>query len=52
MPFLAAVLLVMNNRKTWVGSLRNGPFINALLVLSLGLFLYLFFTEASEMLIS
>ena len=52
MPFLAAVLLVMNNRRAWVGSLRNGPFINALLVLSLGLFLYLFFTEASEMLIS
>ena len=50
MPFLAAVLLVMNNRRAWVGSLRNGPLINALLVLSLGLFLYLFLTEAFEML--
>jgi Mn2+/Fe2+ NRAMP family transporter len=50
MPFLAAVLLVMNNRRDWVGALRNGPLINALLVLSLGLFLYLFCTEAVEML--
>jgi len=49
MPFLAAVLLVMNNRRAWVGSLRNGPLINALLVLSLALFLYLFLTEAFEM---
>jgi Mn2+/Fe2+ NRAMP family transporter len=49
MPFLASVLLVMNNRRAWVGPLRNGPLINALLVLSLGLFLYLFFTEALEM---
>ncbi|BET68417.1 Nramp family divalent metal transporter [Opitutales bacterium ASA1] len=48
MPFLAGVLLVMNNRRAWVGSLKNGPVINALLVLSLVLFAVLFVFEAAE----
>jgi Mn2+/Fe2+ NRAMP family transporter len=48
MPFLASVLLVMNNRGDWVGRLRNGWFVNTVLVLSLALFVYLFFIEAAE----
>jgi Mn2+/Fe2+ NRAMP family transporter len=48
MPFLAGVLLVMNNRRAWVGTLKNGPVINALLVLSLVLFAVLFVFEAAE----
>lgn len=45
MPFLASVLLVMNNRAEWVGGLKNKAWINALLVLSLVLFASLFAIE-------
>ena len=38
MPFLAATLLYMNNRKDWVGPLRNRFWSNALLVLCLIVF--------------
>lgn len=48
MPFLAGVLLVMNNRRAWVGGLKNGIGINALLILSLLLFAALFVVEAAE----
>ncbi|MEY3774291.1 MAG: hypothetical protein RLZZ129_1071, partial [Verrucomicrobiota bacterium] len=48
MPFLATVLLVMNNRRDWVGGLKNGPFMNGLLILSLVLFAVLFVVEAAE----
>jgi Mn2+/Fe2+ NRAMP family transporter len=48
MPFLAGVLLVMNNRRDWVGSLKNGPVMNGLLILSLVLFAVLFVVEAAE----
>jgi Mn2+/Fe2+ NRAMP family transporter len=48
MPFLASVLLVMNNRRDWVGALKNGPVMNGLLVLSLVLFAVLFVVEAAE----
>lgn len=48
MPFLAGVLLVMNNRRDWVGALKNGPVMNGLLVLSLVLFAVLFVVEAAE----
>jgi len=48
MPFLATVLLVMNNRRDWVGSLKNGPVMNGLLILSLVLFAVLFVVEAAE----
>jgi Mn2+/Fe2+ NRAMP family transporter len=41
MPFLAGTLLLMNNWKSQMGSLKNGPLANAALVLSLILFLYL-----------
>lgn len=45
MPFLASVLLIMNNRKDWVGRFRNQWVTNTLLTLSLGLFGYLFVVE-------
>lgn len=48
MPFLASVLLVMNNRREWVGNLKNGPVVNGLLILSLVLFAALFVIEAAE----
>jgi Mn2+/Fe2+ NRAMP family transporter len=46
MPFLASVLLVMNNRAAWVGTLRNRFAINLILFLSLVLFSCLFLMEA------
>jgi len=42
MPFLASVLLVMNNRRDWVGALKNGHMLNLLLTLALLLFAGLF----------
>ncbi|MDQ7064455.1 MAG: Nramp family divalent metal transporter [candidate division KSB1 bacterium] len=41
MPFLAATLLILNNRREWVQSFRNGLWMNLLLILSLVLFAYL-----------
>ncbi len=41
MPFLAATLLVLNNRETYIGRLKNGAIVNAALILSLALFGYL-----------
>ena len=41
MPFLAGTLLYMNSRKDWVGRLRTGWLLNAMLILALVLFLYL-----------
>jgi len=41
MPFLAATLLVLGNRSSRLGKLRNGPMINGALLLCLLLFLYL-----------
>jgi len=38
MPFLAVLLLIMNNRRTWVGAHRNGPIRNLCLLAALGLF--------------
>jgi Mn2+/Fe2+ NRAMP family transporter len=38
LPFLAALLLYLNRRPEWTGSLRNGPVRNAALVISLVLF--------------
>lgn len=48
MPFLAAVLLYLNNQKRWLGPLRNGWMTNAVLVLSLLLFGWLFILEVTE----
>ena len=41
LPFLAVTLLVMNNRRVWVGELRNGWIVNALLAATLLAFSYL-----------
>jgi Mn2+/Fe2+ NRAMP family transporter len=41
LPLLAITLLFMNNRRTWVGELRNGAAVNALLVATLVVFSYL-----------
>lgn len=41
MPVTALTLLVMNNRKAWVGSYRNRAIANMLLVATLALFTYL-----------
>jgi Mn2+/Fe2+ NRAMP family transporter len=38
MPFLAALLLYLNNRRDWVGPLHNGPIRNAALIVAVGLF--------------
>jgi Mn2+/Fe2+ NRAMP family transporter len=45
MPFLAAILIYMNNRSSWLGNARNGWLANAGLILSLLLFLALFLTK-------
>lgn len=45
MPFLGATLLWMNNRRAWVGKMKNGMVANAFLVLSLVLFAVLFGLE-------
>lgn len=41
MPFLAVSLLYMNNRRDWVGDLKNRWFVNALLMAGLLVFGYL-----------
>jgi Mn2+/Fe2+ NRAMP family transporter len=48
LPFLAAVLLVLNNRADLLGPLRNGRPANALLALCLALFSVLFVLEARD----
>lgn len=48
MPFLAGTLLYMNNKRAWVGTLKNRWLMNALLLLSLALFGYLAWTEIGE----
>lgn len=45
MPFLAGTLLVMNSKRNWVGELRSSAVNNALLILCLMLFAYLFGSE-------
>ena len=48
MPFLATLLLIMNNRRTWVGEMRNGIVTNIALVCSLILFGLLFGFEVIQ----
>lgn len=45
MPFLAILLLYMNNKKAWLGKYKNGGVANFGLLLSLILFLALFLTK-------
>ncbi len=52
MPFLASVLLFMNNRREWVGALKNGIWINLLLIFALMLFASLFVFEAWQRFVS
>ncbi len=48
LPFLAVVLLLLNNRAELLGPLRNGRVVNGLLVLCLTLFSVLFVLEARD----
>jgi len=49
MPLLALTLLLMNNRKGWVGrELRNGWLTNAVLVATLLFFTYIVLSKAAE----
>jgi len=41
MPFLAVLLIYMNNRRDWLKSFHNGFIMNALLLVSILLFSYL-----------
>lgn len=45
MPFLGGLLLWMNNREEWLGEMRNGWRMNALLIMALLLFAYLLIAE-------
>ncbi len=45
MPFLAALLLVMNNKTSWVHTFKNKWIINSILVIAIFLFLYLMLLE-------
>ncbi len=48
MPFLAATLLYMNNRRDWVSEFKNQWYVNLLLLLSLVVFGYLCVVEILE----
>ncbi|MBT7865180.1 MAG: Nramp family divalent metal transporter, partial [Opitutales bacterium] len=48
MPFLASLLLIMNNRESWVGEMKNGIITNIALVCSLILFGLLFGFEIAQ----
>lgn len=45
MPFLAATLLYMNNRKEWVNTLKNGWQTNTALLITLSVMLFLFIRQ-------
>jgi len=49
MPLLALLLLVMNNRRAWVGDLKNGRVTNLVLVSSLLVFALLMYTELGRL---
>ena len=48
MPFLAALLLVMNNTKSWVQYFKNKWYTNIILAVSIILFLYLMYLEIQK----
>jgi Mn2+/Fe2+ NRAMP family transporter len=50
MPLLAALLLYMNNRRDWLGPLKNGAATNLVLLLSVLVFGLLLYTEISKQL--
>lgn len=45
MPFLAVLLIYMNNRRDWLKTFRNGYIMNAVLLVSILLFSYLLFEK-------
>lgn len=47
-PFIAALLLYMNNKKAWVREYRNGWLMNTLLIICLLLFFILFLVEVKQ----
>ena len=49
MPFLAVTLLVMNNKKNWVGNFKNSIIINILLIICLLVFIYVSFDEIFDL---
>ena len=49
MPLLALTLLIMNNRKEWIGnSFRSGVITNTVLVFTLSFFVYVGYTQVAE----
>jgi Mn2+/Fe2+ NRAMP family transporter len=50
MPLLAALLVYMNNRRDWLGGLKNGPASNFILLFSVLVFGLLLYTEISKQL--
>jgi len=48
MPLLGALLLIMNNRRVWVGEMRNGLATNLVLLASILLFGFLLYTEVTK----
>ena len=50
MPLLAGLLLYMNNRREWLGRLKNGPATNLVLLVSVLVFGLLLYTEISKQL--
>ena len=47
MPVLAGLLLYMNNRRAWIGELKNGTFTNLVLLASVVVFGLLLFNKFS-----
>ena len=49
MPLLALTLLIMNNRREWVGnSFRSGVITNTVLIITLAFFVYVGYTQVAE----
>ena len=49
MPFLAVTLIMMNNKKAWVGNFKNNLLINFILIVSLVVFLYVSINEIIDL---
>ena len=48
MPLLGALLLIMNNRRAWLGEMKNGLTANLVLLASVLLFGFLLYTKIAE----
>jgi Mn2+/Fe2+ NRAMP family transporter len=48
MPFLAGVLLYMNNKKELIGDLKNSRLVNLFLIITLLLFAFLSYIEIED----